>query len=210
MFNASIPSATEWTFPTISCKVFSVISRRVLSSSAYKTDRFLNSVKFAIASPLIFKLICYFGKLIDISHKHIHQLRIEMTTPLTDNKLDNLIHRPCFFIDSITAQSIKYICQCDDSSINMNMFSLKRIRIARAVPFFVMFVGYDSGSLQQWTIGVFKNIVSDIAVCFHHVIFIRIQFTRFKQNSIRNSDFTDIVHRGSTVDQPYLLLFQSV
>ena len=111
--------------------------------------------------------------LIQVVEQHVDRPGFEMQAALLFHQVDDFRQGPGRSIAALASKGIEDVGHGGEPSIDMNILAALAVRIAAAVPLFVMVPGDDGSGLKDAPFRRFQHILSQLRVGFHDLPFPR-------------------------------------
>ena len=144
----------------------------------------------------------------------VEQHRVERAALSVEDHGDGGVVGVCLFVAAVTGQRVKYVRQCDYLRRDRDLFTEQAVRIAAAVPAFVVPAADLDGDLDQRLVAVLRQPLehgcADDGMGADDVEFLGRQCARLVQNVLGDADLADVVQGGRGGDEADLVLGQTV
>src|ERR1700738_1458361 len=108
----------------------------------------------------------------------------------------SLLERDRLAVWASRNHGVKRIDHRDNTGANRDIFPDQPVRVALPIPTFVM-GHHDAGQMLEYAARLFEDLASYLRVAAHDFPFITAQRARFVQDSVRHTNFTDIMEESS-------------
>ena len=125
----------------------------------------------------------------------VDQRRVEMLAGLLVEVLQGFLDRYCVLVRADRNERIEDIGDGNNPSFERDVLAFELLRIAAAVPLFVVGEGDDARGFEQLVVVLADDFGAHDWVLVHDVPFCGIEFPRFEQDGVGDADLADVVHR---------------
>ena len=133
--------------------------------------------------------------------------RIELSTHIVAHDLDRLIVRQRCLVAAVRCERVIHIRQTHNARPQRNPFSAQRVRVASAIPVFMM-VAHNCIHIVR-EIDLPENVCAGAGMQLHHIPFVRRESFSLVEDFRRDHDLTDIVQERTDAEPEERILFDA-